>query len=130
MTVCCTLASIPGPVFISCGGEKQGLYWQGPSAHALAITNTLGNRILLFVNLSVHHLVLSVNSASSQTRTWTYYPCSLPSPWTTSTIGTCRLATSRYLPFLAEATMLTTYLYSRGAHSLTLGTTLHMENFS
>ena len=54
------LASTPGPVFfclfvvfcfyfiflffLSCGGAKQG---QGPSAHALAITNTLGNRILL-----------------------------------------------------------------------------------
>ena len=52
------LASSPGPVYIKVTG-------QGPSAHALAITN--GNRILLFVNLSVHHFVLSVNSSSSQT---------------------------------------------------------------
>ena len=39
----------PGPVFYKLRGRKTGpgIHWQGPSAHALAITNTLGNRILL-----------------------------------------------------------------------------------
>ena len=115
---------VPRPCFYKLRGRKTGpgIHWQGPSAHALAITNPLGNRILLFVNLSVHYLDLSVNSTSSQTvvyvefRTSTYSPCSLDQ-FLTSTISTRRLATLRYLPSLAEATMLTTYLYSRGAHS-------------
>ena len=46
--------------------------------------------------------------------TSTYYLHSLEQALT-STIGTCRLATSRYLPSLAKATMLTTNFYSRGA---------------
>ena len=51
--------------------------------------------------------------------TSTYYLHSLEQALT-STIGTCRLATSRYLPSLAKATMLTTNFYSRGAHALEL----------
>ena len=51
--------------------------------------------------------------------TSTYYLHSLEQALT-STIGTCRLATSRYLPSLAKATMLTTNFYSRGAHALKL----------
>ena len=29
------------------GGGGPGVYWQGPSAHALSITKELGNRILI-----------------------------------------------------------------------------------
>ena len=48
-------------------------------------------------------MLLSVSSA--------YYPCSLDQTLA-STIGTCRLATSRYLPSLAEVTM---HMYVRSA---------------
>ena len=99
--------------------------------HALAIHQILVNRALLFVYLSVYNLVLSANSSSSQTIVYVQFhtpsmillPCSLDQVLA-SIIGTCRLATSRYLPPLAEGTMLTTYLYSHGAHSLEL----RMEN--